>query len=737
MDVADGITGFGLKCCLSYGASDCIGNSKSVYKATVLECESPSDVRFLAVKLISMTPESAAEEELMEQCKRLIALNDENVVVYRNVTIRVTKMKGYAAFGMDYHLGGSLRDTMVRYERERRKLAVAKLYNWSEQMASGLKYLHGPQQNIIHGHLKPSCILMELLPNKQMRLRIGGLNRCIALPIPQKTLPDLPRIRDNMRMQIGKSTSLYRSPEMAHNVNPDTEVTFGPETDIWSLGHIILELAECCYGEKNPQSSRDAGDRVDAADQDLSWMWRLVRTAEGYIPTPSKSVPNEFRKEIIEVCLQSDCRSRHSAAMLHKTLMGASTVAQNRQLNGTTWLANLEENVVASEDGQMDGAENAREMTAHETMHPIVEEVGGPCEFKAAFPECFIGQGAFGSVFKATVTRFSYQVNGSHVNYLGPSTVAVKSLRVDSEKRRQLSEPAALCKEKERWEALIKLRHSYLVSYHKFILTLWKDNARTDILMNCCSAGDLGDLIQKYHKHKNVLNIPSMITMASHLASGLDFLNENNFIHGDLKPGNIFINGRTGPKGCCMLVIGDLDNAARIHNGRIDKTALRGFQYTTAYASPELLKAVALQACEQSLQRSDVWSLGCVLLDLANCCYLIQDKMYYKAADPCDKIPDNAHDLMLKIIEGYTPYISEQIAEIQAGLIRSCLTVKCDQRITAGQLWKKLRTIINKYSEDVREKTFGRNRVIVNSVEDGLSDPFSAEQQPWFYWLGK
>ncbi|XP_055353484.1 uncharacterized protein LOC129599297 [Paramacrobiotus metropolitanus] len=538
-------------------------------------------------------------------------------------------------------------------------------------------------------------------------------------------------IRDNMRMQIGKSTSLYRSPEMAHNVNSDAEVVFGPETDIWSLGHIILELAECCY-----RTEENAGNRMAAADSDLSWMWTLVRTAEGYVPRPSESVPNDFRKNVLEVCLQSDCNKRHTAALLHETLINAN--GKNKKLWGTTWQTGIEEGYAENEVNDMGKAETDRNIIAPEAAYPVVEEVGGACEYKTTFPECYIGQGAFGSVFKATITKRTYQPNESQNNYLGPSIIAVKSVRVDRERKSQLCEAAVLLKEKDRWEALIKLRHTYLVAYHKFILILWKDHAKIDILMNFCSAGDLADMVTKHHQHQHPLTIPSMITMMSHLASGLNFIHENNFIHGDLKPSNIFINGRTGPKGCCMLLIGDLDNAVPIQDGRIDKTALHGFQYTPAYASPELLKAVALQVCEQSLQRSDVWSLGCVMLDLANCCYLIGDKLFHNPADPHDRIKDDAKGLMLKIIQGYTPFISDQIEEVPRDLIRSCLIANCGQRITAYQLWAKLRTIINNYSDDVRQKTFGRNSVVVNAANGHqLFQPFSVKEKPWFYWMNR
>lgn len=81
------------------------------------------------------------------------------------------------------------------------------------------------------------------------------------------------------------------------------------------------------------------------------------------------------------------------------------------------------------------------------------------------------------------------------------------------------------------------------------------------------------------------------------LLKGLQFLHDENIVHGDLKPENILIN--TNDKTAKLKII-DYGNQTRLLDGT--------FKITPEYAPPEYQDGSNIQA--------DIWALGCIIYEI-------------------------------------------------------------------------------------------------------------------------
>ena len=121
------------------------------------------------------------------------------------------------------------------------------------------------------------------------------------------------------------------------------------------------------------------------------------------------------------------------------------------------------------------------------------------------------------------------------------------------------------------------------------------------ILMEYCSRGSLGDLLERIRR-KNVF-IPDAVlaSMTKQVVQGLVHLHSMNMIHRDLKPSNILVDGSGVVKICDFGVSRIVSTEKMVH------TAVGA----SAYLSPERVRG------EGYFQPSDVWALGVTVAELA------------------------------------------------------------------------------------------------------------------------
>ena len=188
-----------------------------------------------------------------------------------------------------------------------------------------------------------------------------------------------------------------------------------------------------------------------------------------------------------------------------------------------------------------------------------------------------IGQGMYGKVYKA-------------MNKLESKYYAIKALNFKniSTKERSLIETEI--------NLLQELKHPNIVLYKDSFID---KNNNLNIITTFCEGGDM---YRKIFKEKNTYfeeNI--IINWLIQLLLGLSYIHDKKIVHRDIKTKNIFIKNNLTVK------IGDF-GIAKILNST--SSYAHTFIGTPYYISPELCKDQPYN------DKSDVWSLGCVLYEL-------------------------------------------------------------------------------------------------------------------------
>eukprot|EP00754_Rhynchopus_humris_P012416 Rhum_TRINITY_DN14288_c11_g1::Rhum_TRINITY_DN14288_c11_g1_i1::g.74030::m.74030 len=121
------------------------------------------------------------------------------------------------------------------------------------------------------------------------------------------------------------------------------------------------------------------------------------------------------------------------------------------------------------------------------------------------------------------------------------------------------------------------------------------------ILMEYCSRGSLGDLLERIRRKSVCIPNEVLASMTKQVVQGLVHLHSMNMIHRDLKPSNILVDGSGVVKIC------DFGVSKTITEEKLTHTAVGA----KAYLSPERVRN------EGYFQPSDVWALGVTIAELA------------------------------------------------------------------------------------------------------------------------
>ncbi|XP_055340685.1 uncharacterized protein LOC129589827 [Paramacrobiotus metropolitanus] len=336
-----------------------------------------------------------------------------------------------------------------------------------------------------------------------------------------------------------------------------------------------------------------------------------------------------------------------------------------------------------------------------------VVELGKTCRYKTA--HC-IGRGSFGNVYNATVT--------DRGDYIGENKVAVKIIQLDKEEH--WDDKEMYNRMHGRLKSLLDLDTEHLVGYFK-IKIITPHTGRlfsVELVMEFCSGGDLGNRMKKLHQAGNCLAYSVVKHYAKDIADGLSYLHKKAIIHGDLKPGNVLI--RTLQGGDERLVLCDMDDLVQMQDRSTcsrDLTHLRG---TIRYMAPELLHTfVSLNAngAKQNSpgRKTDIWSLGCIILKLSYFISNRHDECLYKGTTiiVADDNEMNDNRYMTLVAEGYAPLIPVLTHPILATCIERCLRIESEDRISADQVQALLSKIENLHYKEIvlllHQKTVGRN----------------------------
>ncbi|GFQ76787.1 hypothetical protein TNCT_656011 [Trichonephila clavata] len=183
-------------------------------------------------------------------------------------------------------------------------------------------------------------------------------------------------------------------------------------------------------------------------------------------------------------------------------------------------------------------------------------------------------------------------------------------------------------------EVLSQMKHPNIITYHKS----FEENGNLYIVTDYCDGGDLYSKIQAqkgtYFKENQILDWFVQICLA------VKHVHDRRILHRDIKTQNIFLT-KSG-----IAKLGDFGIARILNNtSELARTCIG----TPYYLSPEI--------CENKPynNKSDIWSLGCVLFELTTLKHAFEAK--------------NIKNLVFKIIKGSLP----QIPDMYSPELRSLL----------------------------------------------------------------
>ena len=147
------------------------------------------------------------------------------------------------------------------------------------------------------------------------------------------------------------------------------------------------------------------------------------------------------------------------------------------------------------------------------------------------------------------------------------------------------------------------------------------------IITEFCSNLDLKSFINEHKKENKLINEQTIWTIILNLCNGIKKIHNNNMIHRDLKPGNIFISDNY------KIKIGDFGISKILDETNYAQT----FAGTLLYMAPEMING------DKYTNKVDIWALGCIIYELCTLDYCFSDNNILKLIN---KINSGKHGII-------------------------------------------------------------------------------------------
>ena len=202
---------------------------------------------------------------------------------------------------------------------------------------------------------------------------------------------------------------------------------------------------------------------------------------------------------------------------------------------------------------------------------------------------------------------------------------------------------------------LASIKDKNVISYKEAFFD--EKDSSLGIVMEYADKGDLFQVITERKKTKNYFDEQEIWKTFVQLLKGLKSLHDLNILHRDIKSANVFLF----EGGICKL--GDLN---------VSKVARKGLGYTQTgtpyYASPEVWEEQPYDS------KSDVWSLGCVIYEMATLRPPFQAQ--------------SMEELYKKVMRGIYPKISSRYSEDLSDVLKLMIQVEVGARPSCEELLK-------------------------------------------------
>ncbi|TIC24828.1 hypothetical protein E3Q11_03552 [Wallemia mellicola] len=277
-----------------------------------------------------------------------------------------------------------------------------------------------------------------------------------------------------------------------------------------------------------------------------------------------------------------------------------------------------------------------------------------------------IGAGTFGSVYLA-------------VNLDTGGIMAVKEIRFID-----VNDPGTLYKQiHDEMKVMEMLSHPNIVEYYG--IEVHKE--KVYIFEEFCQGGSLAGLLE----HGRIEDESVMRVYAYQMLEGLQYLHSNNVVHRDIKPDNILLNDigilKMVDFGAAKVLQRNRTIARTRRNNKNNDGPGGSLAGTPMYMSPEVIKGEGDKA--GAFGAMDVWSFGCVLLELCT------------GRKPWHGL-DNEWAIMFHIgVSGQPPQLpsTNELSELGIDFIRQCLIIDPKKRPTVDELLEH--PWIEKFREEI------------------------------------
>ena len=267
----------------------------------------------------------------------------------------------------------------------------------------------------------------------------------------------------------------------------------------------------------------------------------------------------------------------------------------------------------------------------------------------------YVGGGTFGSVYEA-------------INLDTGTLMAVKEIRLQDP---QLV-PTIVKQIGDEMGVLAVLDHPNIVQY--FGIEVHRD--KVYIFMEYCQGGSLASLME----HGRIEDETVTMVYALQMLEGLAYLHNANIVHRDIKPENILLDHNGVIKyvdfGAAKIIARQGQTIVQPEARREKEGGNRAQQGTITgtpmYMSPEVIRGESAQRFSGA---ADIWSLGCVLLEMAT------------GRRPWSTL-DNEWAIMYNIANGNPPQMptADQLSPIGIDFLNRCFDRDPKKRSTAAEL---------------------------------------------------